>query len=1035
MKPACLAVSLAATLCLAAAAAAEEKDQPKKPQFECRWAAGSIKIDGKPDDADWEHAQLIDNFYLPWLQEKSRPAKTATRARLLWDRDNLYFFAEMDDSDLYADVKEHDGMTWNNDVFELFFKPADDKPGYYEFQVNAAGTQMDMFLPRRGAGGFGRFIQDGEFHIESAVVRRGTLNKWTDEDKGWSVEGRVPWTGMLRTGGRPEIDETWGFTLCRYDYSVAFEGPELSTCAPLASKGYPDFHAFEDYARLKFLGPASNPRQVGLQKQPLTTSKVFGSPDPPLPYKPVRAYPQLKLTFPIAVDRVPGTDDLLVIAQGRSYGETTVFRVKDDQAAIEAETLLETPGGGTAYGICFHPQFAKNGYLYVGWNGRRAGDEKAPKRCYITRYTWDHAARTIDAKAALDIIEWESDGHNGADIEFGADGMLYITSGDGTSDSDTNMRGQDLTQLTAKVLRIDVDRTAEGKAYSVPNDNPFLGQEGIVPETWAYGLRNPWRITVDPKTGHVWVGNNGQDLWEQIFFVRKGDNYGWSVYEGSHLFYAERKLGPHPHVKPAAEHHHSEARSLTGGVVYYGEKLPELVGAYIYGDHSTGRIWAIKHDGHEVTWHKLLCDTTFNISGFGLDSRGELLVADHRGGGDGAFYYLEPTPPVTVPSTFPRKLSESGLFADVEKHQMQPGVIPYSVNSPLWSDGAHKERFLAIPHKEGADMRIGFSTNRGWNFPDETVLIKSFALETTAGDPSSRRWIETRFLTKQAGEWVGYSYLWNDEQTDAELVPADGTDREYEIRVPRSQETPDGLVRQKWRYPSRTECMVCHSRAANFVLGLTELQMNKDYDYGGGHVENQLAVLERLGMLKVNAAADTLRFVKDDLKKQGLEEKEVNRRFDKLTESRLQRAAKGESSLLGGAPEHYQRLPDPYDTSQPLEARARSYLHANCSICHVEAGGGNAQMQLEYTTELEKMRVIDAPPLHHKFGIEDPRIVAPGDPARSTLLHRISHRGDGTGQMPQLATYLVDREAVKLFEEWIRTVKVPVVEAAKEKAK
>ena len=1016
---------------LATSMVAAADDPKSKPAFECRWAAGPIKIDGQMDEADWEHAQLIDKFSLPWLKEKARTAKTATRARLLWDRDNLYFFADMDDGDLYADVTDHDGMTWDNDVFELFFKPAQDKPGYYEFQVNAAGTQMDLFLPRRGAGGFGRFKKDGEFHIESKVKLRGTLNQWTDDDQGWSVEGRIPWTGLLRTGGRPEIDETWTFTLCRYDYSVDFEGPELSACAPLASKGYPDFHAYEDYAPLKFLGPDSNPRtkEVGVKKQPLTTSKVVGSPEPPLPYRPVRAFPQLKLNFPIALDRVPGTDDLLVIAQGRSYGETTIFRVKDDPAATEAETLLETSGGGTAYGICFHPQFAKNGYLYVGWNGRLEKGEKAPKKTVVTRYTWDHTERKIDPASELHIISWESDGHNGADADFGLDGMLYVTSGDGTSDSDTNMRGQDLTQLTAKVLRINVDHPDEGKQYSVPKDNPFIGQEGIVPETWAYGLRNPWRITVDPKTGHVWVGNNGQDLWEQIFFVRKGDNYGWSVYEGSHIFYAERKLGPHPHVLPAAEHHHSEARSLTGGVVYHGARLPDLAGAYIYGDHSTGKVWAMKHDGKRPLWHKLLMDTTFNISGFGLDSQGELLVADHRGGGDGAFYYLEPTPPVTEPNTFPRKLSESGLFAHVAMHEMQPGVIPYSVNSPLWSDGAHKERFLAIPHKEDKNMRIEFGGNRGWNCPDETVLVKSFALETTVGDPASRRWIETRFLTKQAGEWVGYTYLWNDEQTDAGLVAAEGADREYEIRVPRSREHPDGLMRQKWHYPSRTECMVCHSRAANFVLGLTELQMNKDHDYGDGHVENQLAVLERLGMLKVNAAADTLKFLKDDLKKQGLDEKDANRKFDELTKSRLQRTAKGDSSLLGGSPERYQKLPNPYDASQPLEARARSYLHANCSICHVEAGGGNAQMQLEYSTELAKMGVIDAPPLHHKFGIEDARIVAPGDPERSVLLHRLSHRGQGTGQMPQLATNLVDQQAVKLFEEWIRSVKPPSAEA------
>ena len=171
--------------------------------FECRWADGEIVIDGKPDDVPWSKAALIEGFSLPWLGEAARPAKTATKARLLWDRENLYFFADMDDSDLYADVQEPDGVTWENDVFELFLKPADDKPGYYEFQVNAAGTVMDMFLPRRGSGGFRRFKGDGAFHIEAKVSLDGTLNRWQDEDKGWAVEGRIPWTDFLRTGGRP----------------------------------------------------------------------------------------------------------------------------------------------------------------------------------------------------------------------------------------------------------------------------------------------------------------------------------------------------------------------------------------------------------------------------------------------------------------------------------------------------------------------------------------------------------------------------------------------------------------------------------------------------------------------------------------------------------------------------------------------------------------------------------------------------------------------------------------------------------------
>ncbi|MDX1945814.1 MAG: PQQ-dependent sugar dehydrogenase [Pirellulaceae bacterium] len=955
---------------LFAGSAVAADEPPVKPAFECRWLTGPITIDGVADEDAWKNAQVIDKFSLPWLKDKARPARTATRARLLWDSENFYFFADMDDADLYADITERDGQTWSNDVFEVFFKPHTDKPGYYEFQVNAAGTEMDMYLPKRGTGGYQRYKGDTEFHLKTAVKLRGTLNKWSDKDEGWSVEGQIPWRDFGKTGGKPEIGVTWGLALCRYDYSVDFEGPDLSTCAPLSVS---NFHWHEDYARLRFLGPDGEARlPAGLKNRvPLLTSAVVGSPDPPLPYRPVRAFPNLQLTFPIALDRVPGTSDLLIITQGKSYAATTIYRLADDPAVTEPVPLLETPGGGTAYGICFHPKFADNGYLYVGWNGRLDKESKDPKKCFITRYTWDRATRTIDANSALHIVSWESDGHNGADVEFGLDGKLLITSGDGTSDSDTNLRGQEMSHLTAKLLRIDVDRPEKDRPYSVPADNPFVGREGIAPETWAYGFRNPWRLAVDPKTGHVWVGNNGQDLWEQVFFVRKGDNFGWSVYEGGHVFYAERKLGPTPHVLPAADHPHSEARSLTGGVVYHGQKLPELAGAYIYGDHSTGRIWGIRHDGTKVTWNKLLADTTFNISGFGLDSRGELLVADHRANGEGAFYYLEPAAPVAAPGKFPRKLSDSGLFVSVKDHALQPGVIPYSVNSPLWSDGAHKQRYIAIPERPAQDMRIEFVAGaRAWKFPDETVLVKSFALETKPGDPASRRWIETRFMTKQEGEWVGYSYRWNDEQTDAELVPAEGADADYDT---------GGKTRQKWHFPSRVECMVCHSRAANFVLGLSELQLNREHDYGGVS-ENQIQLLARLGMLKGKTPAN---------------------------------------------PDPAQRLADPYDAQAPLEDRVRSYLHVNCASCHVGAGGGNAKLQLDYGTKLADMKLVDEEPVHHKFGLADPRIVVPGDPARSILLHRLSHRGPNSGQMPQLATYLVDQPAVKLFEEWIRTVKLP----------
>jgi hypothetical protein len=207
-----------------------------------------IRIGGRIDDAPWQKAQVMREFAVFW---QKRPAKTATTARLLWDDRFLYFAADMEDSDLYADVREANGMTWTNDVFELFFKPAATDRKYYEFQVNAAGTQLELFFPSRGSGGYQRF-KDQRLGMQSAVVLQGTLNRWQDKDIGWTVEGRIPWTAFEPSGGKPSPGAKWRFALCRYDYSAAFEEPELSSTAPLTQ---PNFHRYEDYGELTFVGP------------------------------------------------------------------------------------------------------------------------------------------------------------------------------------------------------------------------------------------------------------------------------------------------------------------------------------------------------------------------------------------------------------------------------------------------------------------------------------------------------------------------------------------------------------------------------------------------------------------------------------------------------------------------------------------------------------------------------------------------------------------------------------------------------------
>jgi glucose/arabinose dehydrogenase len=1023
---------------------------PTAPPIVCRFAEAPIGIDGTADEAAWAEAVEVSGFSIPWLPGNP-PAAAATRAKLLWDREHLYVAADMDDTDLYADVTDHDGLTWDNDVFEVFLKPAVDKPAYYEFQVTAANTQFDCFIPRRGH--VNRFRKLHDFGIESAVKLRGTLDAWSDTDKGWTVELKIPWSSFMHTGGRPEPGDEWRVALCRYDHNLAREAPELSTAAPLTA---PNFHRHEEYRPLVFEGPrATAAKPFGMPTiVPVTSSRVSGSPDPPLPYRVGPAFPLAKLSCPIAVAHQPGSDRLLTITEPSAYRPSTVIRMRDDPASFEPEVLIPADETTVHYAITFHPKFAENGYVYIGSNGLKSPDGRVPEddreRTRITRYVIDREPPyAFHPESATVIIEWDSNGHDGGDMAFGADGMMYVGSGDGSSDSDVDRKGQDLTSLRAKILRIDVDRPDEevpgdGRHYSVPADNPIFDAGSPIasvpnarPETWAYGLRQPWRLSFDPAGERLWVGNQGQDLWEQIYLIQRGANYGWSVLEGTHPFHGDQEPGPTPFSRPVMEHSHSEARSITGGLVYTGTALPQLVGAYIYGDYSTGRIWAMRHDGANLTWHELIADTKLSITGFGTDSKGEILICDHQPDDKGGLYRLVPQSAVAADVTaFPRKLSETGLFADISRHQMVPGAVPFEPAAPQWSDGTHDTRFLVLPPTtnqagETVPAKISVTNERGWNFPDGTVLVKSLALDGVDGDPATRRWVETQVMLKEQGEWAGYSYEWNDDQTDAVLVDAEGKDREFAIAA----ETPGGQTR-RWRYPSRSECMVCHSRASNYVLGLSTVQLNHDFDYGAvlgaGHAsDNQLRTLEHLGLLDVNWWAHGVSMLRGRAVAAGVDPKKQDQLWAwigrQVGSNDPDKSSYGgrRSSLLPIPPTSMNRLVDPYDPAQPLEARARSYLQANCACCHVPAGGGNAQIDLEYRTTyatrgLDVMKAVGEKPLHASFDLPDARLIAPGAPERSVLFARISRRGPS--QMPQLGTDLVDERAVALLREWIESL-------------
>lgn len=715
-------------------------------------------------------------------------------------------------------------------------------------------------------------------------------------------------------------------------------------------------------------------KPYGIEKRVAwTTSRIFGTPDPPPPYRTELAFSNLHFFQPLELCFEPSGNRWYLAER---YGR--IYTFPNDPQVKQPDLLIDM--GKTVYGLAVHPRFAENGYIFVTYVLDPSATQ--PQGTRVSRFKVRPGNPPVcDPASEAIIIEWPSGGHNGGCLQFGPDGYLYIVCGDGSGIADELVTGQDISDLLACILRIDIDHPNEGRNYSVPADNPFVNTPGARPEVYAYGLRQAWKINFDYRTGDLWAGEVGQDLWEMIYRIERGGNYGWSVQEGSHPFRPERPRGPTPILPPVVEHPHSMFRSITGGHVYYGKRLPELVGHYIYGDYDTGKVWSFRWDGQRALDNRELVDSTLRIIDFGEDTDGEVFILDFMGG----IYRLVPAPASTQHREFPRKLSETGLFTSVRDLVPAPGLIPYSVNAPLWSDGAEKERYLALP----GDSRIEYNTvlypqpapgaPPGWRFPDGTVVVKTFFLEMEEGNPASRRRLETRILhherlagTEEVGDqvWHGYTYVWNDEQTDAYLLEQEGLDRTFTIR------TADGGTRQQvWHFPSRTECNLCHTVPAKYILGLNTLQLNKDHDYGGV-VANQLATLDHLGIF---------------------------------------------TEPLPARPEELPRLVDYRDTSQPLDARARSYLHANCAHCHMKWGGGNAEFQLLATLPLEETGTLNTPAGHGTFGVPDGRVLVPGEPERSLVWLRMQRLG--LGRMPHIASNVVDQQAVELIGAWIRSLK------------
>ena len=539
----------------------------------------------------------------------------------------------------------------------------------------------------------------------------------------------------------------------------------------------------------------------------------------------VNAYPALpNISLPTKLLLEPGPDPRWFVL--RKSGQLVTF---DPDNATSVDTFLDLSGvvrtdsEGGLLGMAFHPDYPNTPEVFLSYTINHSGP---PMRSVISRFVLDDVT-TPGAGTVEEIIlevDQDRDNHNGGDIAFGADGYLYIGLGDGGGSGDPLNRSQDTTYLLGSMLRIDV-LSAGANPYLIPPDNPFSGNAicgpganaADCPETYAWGLRNPWRWSFDAPTGELWLADVGQGAYEEVNRIERGGNYGWRCREGAHDF-NQSGCGTGL-IDPVTEYPRSQGNSITGGVVYRGTAIPELNGRYLFADYGSGRFWALEPDGQGGYRNDEIIDSSFGPTAFAHGPDGEVYFTDIN---SGRIRQIVPAG-AGVPDTIPELLSNTGCTAPGDVTLPYAGLVPYDLNAPFWSDGATKERFIALPN----GSTITRAADGDWTFPNGTVIVKNFRL---AGNL-----VETRHLMRHPdGVWAGYTYEWNAQQTEATRV--------------RGGKVVD-VAGQMWIYPSEGECLECHTSSADFALGPETAQLNKSYTYTSTQrTANQLETLDHIMM-------------------------------------------------------------------------------------------------------------------------------------------------------------------------------------------
>ncbi|MFM2295847.1 MAG: hypothetical protein RLZZ350_2260, partial [Verrucomicrobiota bacterium] len=496
---------------------------------------------------------------------------------------------------------------------------------------------------------------------------------------------------------------------------------------------------------------------------------------------------------------------------------------------------------------------------------------------------------------------------------------------------------------------------------------------GIRTEFWAVGLRNPYRFSFSPIDNTLYLGDVGEQNWEELDIITRGKNYGWNWFEGPLQRSNNIPSGPVPvgfdnpiPLDAYTQTNQADKYAIIAGYTYTGTRLSQLYGAFIYGDYGKGNIWAIRNTGTNVTaFDQLLVDDNVGgvagISSFGVDpSNLDILYADLVSGTNSVIKRILYSTNAATGTPIPPTLYDTGAFADLAALTPASGVAPYDINVPFWSDTAIKSRWFSVPD---TNLDITFNADANWSFPTGTVWIKHFELEITNGITASRKRLETRLLVKNDLGVYGVTYRWGTNTTNATLVGESGLDETFTI-----YDSGGGILRtQVWHYPSRSECLQCHTAQGGYALGFNTAQLNKNYSYASG-TTNEIQAMSDAGYF-----SNTIPAI---------------------------------ASLRA--------LAHATNTAYSLEYRARSYLAANCRHCH--QGAGPAFWDANIWTTTANAGLINGA-LINNFGDTNNRVIKAGSLTNSVLYHRISIMDQD--HMPPLATVVLDTNNVGLIAAWI----------------